>query len=189
MRAEREVLIADATIEVLARDGARGLTHRAVDKELSLPEGTTSFYFRTRQALLEAAARRVFAVFLEDRATILRESAGFDGIEGAVTALIRRGEGRSRSQFVARFELGLEAARSEAIADVLNQLRAESVKAMNELLLDGDPSIDAETVQLLTSMIIGVLFERLTLGAPSLSPERLARLLVKALPFARAEAP
>ena len=40
-------------------DGGRGLTHRAVDRRAGLPQGSTSNYFNTREALLEAALARL----------------------------------------------------------------------------------------------------------------------------------
>jgi hypothetical protein len=46
--------IADAAIGLLAAEGMRGLTHRTVDRAADLPKGSTSYYFRTRQALLQA---------------------------------------------------------------------------------------------------------------------------------------
>ncbi|MFD4368951.1 TetR/AcrR family transcriptional regulator [Rhodococcus sp. NPDC058521] len=56
---DRRELIADAAIAVIARSGLRALTHRAVDSELDLPGGSTSYYFRTKRALLEAAVRHL----------------------------------------------------------------------------------------------------------------------------------
>ena len=52
----RELL--EAALHVVADEGLRGLTHRAVDRRAGLPEGTCSAYFRTRQAL-QARADRV----------------------------------------------------------------------------------------------------------------------------------
>lgn len=48
----REILAAATT--VLAQQGNRGLTHRAVDREAGLPEGSSSAYYRSRGALLGA---------------------------------------------------------------------------------------------------------------------------------------
>ncbi|MDT2004217.1 TetR family transcriptional regulator [Rhodococcus opacus] len=56
---ERREQIADAAITIIAHDGMRALTHRAVDRELGLPGGSTSYYFRTRRALVESAVRRL----------------------------------------------------------------------------------------------------------------------------------
>ena len=51
--------LADAAIETLASAGMRGLTHRAVDRAAGLPEGSASYYFRTRQAMLLAVVERL----------------------------------------------------------------------------------------------------------------------------------
>lgn len=56
---DRRIQLADAGLTVLAAAGARGLTHRAVDRSATLPEGSTSYYFRTRAALLQACAIRL----------------------------------------------------------------------------------------------------------------------------------
>lgn len=55
----RRPLIADHAIAVLARGGARALTHQAVDRSAELPAGSTSYYFRTRGALVDAAIERI----------------------------------------------------------------------------------------------------------------------------------
>lgn len=52
-------MIADAGLGVLAHHGARGLTHRAIDQAASLPNGTTSNYFRSRTALVEGLVDRI----------------------------------------------------------------------------------------------------------------------------------
>lgn len=55
----RRVALAEAAIHILGSRGSRGLTHRAIDNFLALPEGSTSNYFRTRQAILAAAFGRI----------------------------------------------------------------------------------------------------------------------------------
>ena len=41
----------DAAIDLLGTQGLRALAHTRVDERASLPKGSTSNYFRTRQAL------------------------------------------------------------------------------------------------------------------------------------------
>ena len=48
----RERVLLAAAVRVLATGGLRGLTHRAVDSEAGLPQGSCSAYMRTRLALL-----------------------------------------------------------------------------------------------------------------------------------------
>lgn len=57
--ADRRTRIADAAVTVIAENGLRALTHRALDTALDLPAGSVSYYFRTRQALLTAVAARI----------------------------------------------------------------------------------------------------------------------------------
>lgn len=62
---ERRELVANSAIRIIARDGLRALTHRAVDQEAGIPQGSTSHHARTRLALLElvvdALAERAIA--------------------------------------------------------------------------------------------------------------------------------
>ncbi|MEH3033773.1 MAG: TetR family transcriptional regulator [Aeromicrobium erythreum] len=54
---ERRSRLADAGLQVLAEQGARGLTHRAVDVAAGLPLGTASNYFRSRDDLVAGPRR------------------------------------------------------------------------------------------------------------------------------------
>src|SRR5919202_6967900 len=56
----RERLL-DAAIQLVGVQGLTALTHRAVDAAARVPTGTTSNYWRTRQALLDALVDRVVA--------------------------------------------------------------------------------------------------------------------------------
>lgn len=56
---DRRAHVLDTAIEIIARDGVRALTHRAIDTALALPAGSTSYYFRTRHALLTAIVDRI----------------------------------------------------------------------------------------------------------------------------------
>lgn len=50
----RREQIARAVIELAASGGSRAVTHSAVDRHLGLPKGSTSYYHRTRTALIDA---------------------------------------------------------------------------------------------------------------------------------------
>ncbi|WP_280303069.1 TetR family transcriptional regulator, partial [Nocardia neocaledoniensis] len=61
MSTDRRALIVTVAIELIATRGIRALTHRALDTALALPAGSTSYYFRTRQALIAAVAHGITA--------------------------------------------------------------------------------------------------------------------------------
>ena len=111
----RADLIADTALALLAERGMRGLTHRAVDEQAGLPQGSTSNHARTRQALLEAAVRRL----AEREAQVLApdELPAHNGpvqvaavAAGLARALHRYLSGRPEL-LVCRYELALEATR------------------------------------------------------------------------------
>jgi DNA-binding transcriptional regulator YbjK len=105
----RRTDVADAAIRTLARDGMRGLTHRAVDRTAGLPEGSTSYYFRTRQALLRATVDRLAEL---DAGEIPALPTGdLDALAHATAELLERWLTTGRERQLARYELSLEATR------------------------------------------------------------------------------
>jgi DNA-binding transcriptional regulator YbjK len=51
---DRRTRIAETALTLVAEKGLKGLTHRAVDAAAVVPPGTTSNYFRSRAALVQA---------------------------------------------------------------------------------------------------------------------------------------
>ncbi|MFB4426029.1 TetR/AcrR family transcriptional regulator [Streptomyces sp. QL37] len=111
----RAELIADTALTLLAERGLRGLTHRAVDERAGLPQGSTSNHARTREALLEAAVRRLAE--LEARVLAPRElltssdPAGAAGAAAGLAKALHRYLTGSTDLLVCRYELALEATR------------------------------------------------------------------------------
>ncbi|RJQ89260.1 TetR/AcrR family transcriptional regulator [Amycolatopsis panacis] len=102
---DRKAKIGDAAIEVIAADGMRGLTHRAVDRAAGLPPGSTSYYARTRSALLDLAAERMIAL---DQVEVTPPPGSLAEFLGAVVyASITEG----RTRMLARYQFALEATR------------------------------------------------------------------------------
>jgi DNA-binding transcriptional regulator YbjK len=113
----RRAALADAAIVTLAREGSRGLTHRATDRAAGLPEGSTSYYFRTRLSLLQAIVSRLAE---QDADAIPTLPAG-NGREfaDAFTAVLQQLLTQGRTRLLARYELTLEATRRPELRDVL----------------------------------------------------------------------
>jgi DNA-binding transcriptional regulator YbjK len=119
----RRAEIADAAITTLARDGMRGLTHRAVDRTAGLPEGSASYYFRTRQALLTATVERLAELDSTDMlpSTSLPVLPGheLDTFAAAAAAIVENWLTTGRERQLARYELALEATRRPELRDAL----------------------------------------------------------------------
>lgn len=121
---ERRSTLADAGIRVLAEEGARGLTHRAVDAAAGAPRGTASNYFPTRDDLIAALVDRIGERLTPDPAA----GPGLDREpDRALFAAYLRDVVRRLSAdphvSLALFELRLEAARRPAVADSLGTWR------------------------------------------------------------------
>ena len=137
----RELL--EAALHVTADEGLRGLTHRAVDRRARLPEGTTSAYLRTKQALLLALAEHVAASLAADVDVLAVELAGCEGDEdravGSTLALFERWL-EERELVLAKLELSLEALRDPAVGEVLSSWRARLVAVVDGMLTSADKS-------------------------------------------------
>ncbi|WP_214318316.1 TetR/AcrR family transcriptional regulator [Nonomuraea sediminis] len=114
--------IADAAISLLAAEGMRGLTHRAVDRVAGLAEGSTSYYFRTRQSLLQAAVERLAEHTTADLTALrarVEAEPGRDGQVEAVAEVLGEWLTTTRDRQLARYELSLEATRRPELRRVL----------------------------------------------------------------------
>jgi DNA-binding transcriptional regulator YbjK len=118
--ARRELLL-DAGLRVLAAEGSRGLTHRAIDARANLPLGTCVNYFRSRDILLNALARAVF-VRLTPSAEALRQSAAKppsrERLVELMHELMQRVMQRPDLQ-IALWELRLESTRRPRLRELL----------------------------------------------------------------------
>jgi DNA-binding transcriptional regulator YbjK len=119
----RRAEIADAAITTLAQDGMRGLTHRAVDRAAGLPEGSASYYFRTRQALLQATVERLAeldsAEMLPSTGLPAQSGHELDAFALAAASIIDNWLTTGRERQLARYELALEATRRPELRDAL----------------------------------------------------------------------
>ncbi|MEV4148094.1 TetR/AcrR family transcriptional regulator [Amycolatopsis sp. NPDC049691] len=100
---DRREVIGDAAIEVIAAAGMRGLTHRAVDQAAGLPAGSTSYYARTRAALLSLT----FARILE----LDQETVWSGGLAESIAGYAYEAVTSGRARMLARYEFALEATR------------------------------------------------------------------------------
>ncbi|MFF6776814.1 TetR/AcrR family transcriptional regulator [Streptomyces sp. NPDC012637] len=177
---ERRAALVDAAIEVLAREGARGLTFRAVDSEAAVPPGTASNYFANRDDLLTQAGARVYERLQPDEETIARQQAASPDRE-TYTQLMRELVGRVssfRTGYLALLELRLEATRRPELRAVLTaRVRADVDYNVTYHEASGLPG-DATAVKLLILAFNWLIVEQLTL--PDVFPEEERDALIAA---------
>jgi DNA-binding transcriptional regulator YbjK len=137
--ADRRTLIADVALRLLGQRGARGLTHRAVDREAALPAGSTSYYCRTRHDLLALAFRRHAEL---DHQEILLQAAAHAGkalsLELVADVMAAQLERWNRlkypHQLTTRFEIFLAASRDPSLAAVTSESRMRFLATLHQVL-------------------------------------------------------
>jgi AcrR family transcriptional regulator len=189
-QARREAM-ADAAIAVIARDGVRALTHRALDRELDLPPGSTSYYLRTRRDLLRATvdrlAQRTVADLLEPAEQLNLRSESLLSTDDLIVQLsstlaallVHSLEGRA-DDHRARFALAAELVGDPELhamvtsdSPIRRRLLTGAVRALTALGV-ADPEVRAPA---LVALADGILHDRLVGSRVSVSetrPERLA---------------
>jgi len=154
----------DAALVVVSESGMRGLTHRAVDRQAGLPEGSCSAYLRTRHALTTALAEYVAGHLNADVEQLSDALAGCVGDHERATLETTRLFTRwlHGRDLVTRFELTLEATRDPDLAALMGQWRAQLVDVVAGVVaLEGEPVDPARTetlVAALDGVLLGALF-------------------------------
>jgi DNA-binding transcriptional regulator YbjK len=112
---ERRRHLTDAAIDLLGSNGVHGVSHPKVDERADVPAGSTSFYFRTRRALLHAVAERLAELDVADF-SLMTELAGsqstqFTGTAGLARIVMYVNSEPWLTRAKARYELMLLASR------------------------------------------------------------------------------
>lgn len=164
---ERRRALLDAAIDVLAEEGARGLTFRAVDVRAGVPTGTASNYFANRAALLLQAGAHVH-VRLTPTEEFMDRFANAEPTREQTRVgmrdLLRRIED-NRNGYLALLELRLEANRHPGIREALTRTIKETLEENVRVHLEGGFPGDRTTVVTLYLAMTGLFVEHLTLPA------------------------
>jgi len=183
---DRRAAMADVAIVIIGERGLRALTHRAVDHALALPAGSTSYYLRTRRALLErvvtrlaertegamraegvpaapapAADRPAIAdrgPDLPDRLDALPDR--LDALSGRAGVLLDRMIGARRLDSMVRYALTIELATDPGLHRMLTAGQPLRDMAIGALARLGAPDPTAQALDLV-SMTDGLVFDRL----------------------------
>jgi DNA-binding transcriptional regulator YbjK len=173
---QRRRELCDAAIELLAEDGARGLTHLRVDRRAGVADGTTSFYYQTRSALLRGVTGRVVQLDADDFIAAMNAIQETDDpAESLLSRLaeqaMRTAVEPERSRARARFELMMIAARDPELGAVFTTLTDQFVAISEEAVAQAqpaDPELIKEQAFAVVTFLGGFLF-RLANGASGMA--------------------
>jgi AcrR family transcriptional regulator len=187
--------LADAAIALLASSGVHGLTHRTAETAAGLPAGTASNYFRSREALLVAAAERIAELHYADMSQAAQQYQD-NAASGSPQLPVPGSPGEQlvdllagsllvattvhRERYLAVVELLLEARRRPALAAALADLQEIATGFTAGLHAELGLPIPASAVPTLMALYEGALFTLLT-ALPELATEDAARTLAHAI--------
>ncbi|XRQ14574.1 TetR/AcrR family transcriptional regulator [Actinomadura welshii] len=180
---ERRRVLADAAIEVLGRAGIHGLSHRAVDEGSGLPPGTASNYFRSRDALLQAAAQRVVELHRGEMAAAAGAApapAGRDVLIEMIAVSLHASATRHRTRYLAIYELTLEATRRPALREALAEIEESTLDFTVRMHRRLGLGTTRDEVRTLVELFGAALFALATRPPETVTPDA-ARALVRAM--------
>lgn len=163
---QRRRELCDAAIQLLADDGAKGLSHLKVDARAAVPDGTTSFYFRTRSALLHAVAERMVELDLAALQSVADRAGLDDGASTSTLAklVIQSGQEPELSRTRARYELTMQATRDPSISATLQRATDAFTKLHHDILVqllphgaELDPAVVDDLSNITLTFINGLL--------------------------------
>jgi AcrR family transcriptional regulator len=175
--------LCDAAIHVLADHGSRGLTHANVDRYAEVADGTTSYYYRTREALLRGVGKRVGEIDVANLQSVCNEPADAEHPFLRLAQLtLLQAEGAGLALNRARHELLLGAARDPDLAAYSRQFVGPITDMTHDAITRLRPGADNEDLRqaqatAVMTFIAGV-FARLVGGDRSIrDPDELSSTL------------
>lgn len=156
----------EAVLRVVAREGIRGVTHRAVAAEAGTSLRATTYYFASKDDLLAQA----LAAYVDERLARVEQTgttltAGLRTPDDAAELLadfVADELGAGHARLVAEYELALEATRSPTLAAEYRRFRDALLTRLAELL-EAAGSAEAEVdAQLILAAVRGIELDALT---------------------------
>jgi DNA-binding transcriptional regulator YbjK len=180
---QRRRELCDAAISVLAEHGSRGLTHGQVDRYAAVPDGTTSYYYRTREALLRGVGKRVADIDVANLRSVSDEPLDPQAPFAHLARLVMmQSHGKGLALNRARHELLLGAARDPHLAETSQEFVGRIIVMAQDAIAHLQPDNDdsallAEQTTAVTTFIAGV-FTRIVAGDRTINDAaQLARLM------------
>jgi AcrR family transcriptional regulator len=171
--------IAEAALRIIDRDGLRALTQRAVDAELGLQPGSTSYYARTERQLVQLVVRRLAGRTAAD-VTPGPDAEPPRDVDTATAALVAAvaAIGARAADVRARFALATDLVTSdpELHGHITHRAPVRALMLERaELVLGGIGVPDAaDHAADLVALLNGLLFDRL--AGPGVEPAHRARV-------------
>ncbi|MEU1984162.1 TetR family transcriptional regulator [Nocardia sp. NPDC019395] len=158
----RRTAICEAVLDLAATGGSRAVSHPAIDRRLELPRGSTSYYYRTRRELLDAAITHLTGASRDAFHTALDQKRDFS-IESATDLITTQLDlllGPRRRDALARYALSIDSALGDDLRTALAGCLFSLPAAQSLMSAFGAPDPHRAAHDLI-SLLEGLLFDRL----------------------------
>ncbi|MEV0237861.1 TetR family transcriptional regulator [Nonomuraea sp. NPDC050786] len=188
-RSKARTLLLDTAITVIAEQGLRGLTHRAVQEAAGLKNGSVTYHFKSWDLLVLAVIDRMIEIDAQRAAPatheLLRVMAAPDAQPDYdhLAALLAAWWTESRQLLLARFELELAGARDPRIREAMARCGAEFRRLAELITLSAGSADAAFDAEVLIRLIDGLMLDFVT--RPPQDPAVLAAGLRRAVESVR----
>jgi TetR/AcrR family transcriptional regulator, regulator of biofilm formation and stress response len=181
---KRRTQILEATLRLLAGEGASVITHRAVAEEAGVPIAATTYYFASKEELIaeafrlhaEKEARRVVAA----TRTIEKETTKYQ-LADQLADFLSHGLSDARASLIAEYELLLQAARRPEL-EAYSRIFYDTIEGQLERTLEHIGSPDPETdTRIIMATLAGLEVDNLSTPNTALDFERLRQLMHRLL--------
>jgi AcrR family transcriptional regulator len=164
--AQRQKLIADAVISVIARDGLASVTHRRVADYAGVSLAATTYYYKTKADIIAVASARLLESYVEafSRFAARHREAAAISFRDFVIKVVINFTGKHRLDTIAWCEIILDGARhpeTRALARTWFARLFEVWGEMARVLAADEPGIAARSA---IDMVIGLTFVIIPLG-------------------------
>lgn len=169
-RGDRRREILDATLRIVRDGGVAAVTHRAVAAEAGVPLAATTYYFASKDDLLDQAlnlvAERSTAELAERAAGVAERSTPRDVADALVALSVEQLESAT-SPLVAQYELYLEAARRPSLRGAVVRWDAAYAGLVAALLQGAGVPDPAAAATIVVSTLEGLLIGQLANPRPT----------------------
>src|SRR5664280_1782581 len=166
--------LADAAVQLVAHGGVRRLTHRAVDAQAGVAQGSTSNLFRNRAALIDGVLTRL----IERERAVLGTLPLSDEVDAPSpellielgAAMVLDALDRGREYTLARRALFVEAAHHQQVAEQLEQASRYWWDLVARLLHRLDVPDEHRRARWLLAYLDGIISDQLARPDPGFDP-------------------
>jgi TetR/AcrR family transcriptional regulator, regulator of biofilm formation and stress response len=171
--------ILEATLRVIGESGVNGVTHRAVAQEADVALASTTYYFDSKDALVEEALERMIARSIEDvrRFTACSGPIEQGDLVDRVVGFVDQQINDPRAYLTAQYELMLEAGRQERLHPLLRRWTVAYMDGFNHLVQSAGLPEPVAASEMITNFVEGALVNHVATPSDDFLESRFRALL------------